>query len=116
MARRDRHHARLLWDAERWRRRAAGKVMGAALFFPVGEREDDAVAQAAAAKQVCASCGARLHCLAFALVLEPQDGIWGGLGPSERRALRRARQGRRARRRAQRAGNDAAVDRRTASS
>ena len=33
----------------------------------------------------------RLHCLTYALVANPEDGIWGGLGPSERRALRRAR-------------------------
>lgn len=106
----DRHHrARLLGDADRWRRRAACRAMGPQRFFPAGEREETAVALTAAAKQVCAQCPVRLHCLAFALVVDPEDGIWGGLGPSERRALRRARRCRRARRRAVRAGTDAQV-------
>jgi len=65
--------------------------MGSGLFFPAGERDEAAVAQTAAAKQVCARCSVRLHCLTYALVANPEDGIWSGLGPSERRALRRAR-------------------------
>jgi WhiB family redox-sensing transcriptional regulator len=91
----ERRRTRMLWDAGRWRRRAACRQMGAQLFFPVGERDEAAVAQTAAAKQVCARCRVRLHCLAYALATSPEDGIWGGLGPSERRALRRARQARR---------------------
>ena len=83
--------ARLLFDAGRWRRRAACRETGPELFFPAGERDEAAVAQTAAAKQVCACCDVRLHCLTYALVANPEDGIWGGLGPSERRALRRAR-------------------------
>jgi WhiB family redox-sensing transcriptional regulator len=74
--------------------------MGADLFFPAGERDDAAVARTAAAKQVCAACEVRLHCLTYALVASVDDGIWGGLDPAERRILRRAR---RARRRARRA-------------
>ena len=85
---------RILWDAGRWRRRAACRQMGSELFFPAGERDEGAVAQTAAAKQVCARCSVRLHCLTYALVAKPEDGIWGGLGPSERRALRRARRAR----------------------
>jgi len=87
----ERRRARVLWDAGRWRRRAACRQMGSELFFPAGERDEAAVAQTAAAKQVCARCSVRLHCLTYALVANPEDGIWGGLGPSERRALRRAR-------------------------
>jgi len=87
-------HDRLLFDGGRWRRRAACREMGPELFFPVGERDADAVAQAAEAKQVCARCDVRLHCLAYSLVANPEYGIWGGLGPSERRALRRARRAR----------------------
>ena len=85
------HHARLLWGAGGWRRRAACRGMGPALFFPAGERDAEAVAQVAAAKEVCAGCGVRLHCLAYALAANPDDGVWGGLSPSERRVLRRAR-------------------------
>ena len=67
--------------------------MGSELFFPAGERDEAAVAQTAAAKQVCARCGVRLHCCDYALVANAEDGVWGGLGPSERRALRQARPG-----------------------
>ena len=91
----ERRRSRVLWDAGRWRRRAACRQMGSELFFPAGERDEAAVAQTAAAKQVCARCSVRLHCLTYALVANPEDGIWGGLGPSERRALQRARRVRR---------------------
>ena len=87
--------ARLLFDAGRWRRRATCRKAGPELFFPAGERDEAAVVQTAAAKQVCARCDVRLHCLTYALVANPEDGIWGGLGPSERRALGRARRTRR---------------------
>lgn len=84
-------HARLLWDAGRWRRRAACRDMGPELFFPAGERTEEAAKQVAEAKSVCAQCGVRLHCLTYALVANPEDGIWGGLTPSERTTLRRRR-------------------------
>jgi WhiB family redox-sensing transcriptional regulator len=87
----ERRRARVLWDAGRWRRRAACREMGPEPFFPAGERDDAAVAQTTAATQVCARCSVRLHCLTYAFVANPEDGIWDGLGPSERRALRRAR-------------------------
>jgi WhiB family redox-sensing transcriptional regulator len=41
-----------------------------------------------AAKDVCASCPARVDCLDYALRVEEPLGIWGGLDPAERRALR----------------------------
>ena len=84
-------HARLLWDAGRWRRRAACRDMGPKLFFPAGERTEEAAKQVAEAKGVCGQCGVRLHCLTYALVANPEDGIWGGLTPSERTTLRRKR-------------------------
>lgn len=85
------HRARLLWDGGGWRRRAACRSMGPELFFPAGERTEDAAQQVAAAKAVCAHCPVRLHCLTYALVANPEDGIWGGLTPSERTTLRRQR-------------------------
>jgi WhiB family redox-sensing transcriptional regulator len=84
-------HARLLWDAGRCRRRAACRDMGPELFFPAGERTEEAANQVAEAKEVCGQCGVRLHCLTYALVANPEDGIWGGLTPSERTTLRRKR-------------------------
>ncbi|MGH9169544.1 MAG: WhiB family transcriptional regulator [Acidimicrobiales bacterium] len=86
-----RHRAALLFDAGGWRSRAACRDMGPDLFFPAGERAEDAVGQVAAAKAVCACCPVRLHCLTYALVASPEDGVWGGLALSERTALRRQR-------------------------
>ena len=65
--------------------------MGPELFFPVGEKEEVAAAQTAAAKQVCARCEVRLHCLAYALAARVEAGVWGGLSPSERMALAQRR-------------------------
>lgn len=38
----------------------------------------------ARARTVCARCGVRLECLAFALRTKGLDGVWGGLTESER--------------------------------
>jgi len=40
-----------------------------------------------AAKALCQRCPIRAQCLAFALEHHEDHGIWGGLAPSERRAL-----------------------------
>jgi WhiB family redox-sensing transcriptional regulator len=45
--------------------------------------------QAEEAKAVCAGCPVRPDCLAFALDTEQNDGVWGGLSETERRALKR---------------------------
>lgn len=93
-----------LWKAGRWRRRAACSGMGPSLFFPHGEREEAAARQVAEAKGVCATCPVKLHCLTYALHVDPGYGVWGGLTPSERAHLRRSRRLRRLRRAA---GDDA---------
>lgn len=41
------------------------------------------------AKTVCAACPVRARCLEYALANRETEGVWGGLGPSERRALLR---------------------------
>jgi hypothetical protein len=41
------------------------------------------------AKQVCARCPVRRPCLDYALATGEPNGIWGGLTPPQRRALRR---------------------------
>lgn len=43
------------------------------------------------AKKVCAACPVREKCLAYALENREIEGVWGGLGPVERRALLRRR-------------------------
>jgi WhiB family transcriptional regulator, redox-sensing transcriptional regulator len=42
----------------------------------------------AAAQAVCVTCPVRDECLAYAMEWEEPDGVWGGLTPSQRRALR----------------------------
>lgn len=41
------------------------------------------------AKQVCHRCSVRWECLAYAFGAEQEDGIWGGLTPTERIVLKR---------------------------
>lgn len=40
------------------------------------------------AKKVCAGCPVRAECLSFAMETGERDGIWGGLTPYERTALK----------------------------
>lgn len=42
------------------------------------------------AKRVCDACPVRLECLAYALEHDERDGVWGGLSPRQRQALKRA--------------------------
>jgi WhiB family redox-sensing transcriptional regulator len=41
------------------------------------------------AKSLCADCPIRLECLEYAVAVDEQYGVWGGLSPSERRQLKR---------------------------
>lgn len=43
------------------------------------------------AKRVCEGCFVREECLEYALERAEAFGIWGGLSPQERRAIRRER-------------------------
>lgn len=40
------------------------------------------------AKAACGRCPVRVECLAYALAADERFGVWGGLGPEERRAKR----------------------------
>jgi WhiB family transcriptional regulator, redox-sensing transcriptional regulator len=62
------------------------------LFFAVGTA-GPALVQIAEAKAVCARCPVVAPCLAWALATGQDDGIWGGLTPDERRALKTSRRG-----------------------
>lgn len=42
------------------------------------------------AKAVCVTCHVRAECLDHAMTVNEQYGIWGGLTPTERTAIRRA--------------------------
>lgn len=48
------------------------------LFFPIGTT-GPAVLQVTQAKRVCAGCAVRDNCLQWALALNVEHGVWGGL-------------------------------------
>jgi len=51
-------------------------------FYPSDDQD------ARRARQICAGCPFRRRCLAYAIEHDECHGIWGGLDPDERRALR----------------------------
>jgi WhiB family redox-sensing transcriptional regulator len=71
-----------------WTRDAACRDVDPETFFPVSEVGPGA-RQVAEAKAVCARCPVREACLAFALDEGLDDGVFGGLTPTERCKLRR---------------------------
>jgi WhiB family redox-sensing transcriptional regulator len=71
-------------SAPDWRTAAACRDEPTDLHFPVGDR-----GQIELAKDVCRRCPVRQQCLAFALKIGANDGIWGGLDERERANLTR---------------------------
>ena len=74
-----------------WQAGAACSPSTAELFFPLGNyrggRQEERVRRA---KKICRNCPVVLKCLKHALsnnLNETDDGIWGGMTPSERREL-----------------------------
>ena len=57
-------------------------------FFPPPRRHNN---DARLAKKICSKCPVKLECLDHALTNNEEHGIWGGLGPEERKKLRRKR-------------------------
>lgn len=73
---------RLIWE------RGACRDAPTQLFYPDRDSAYNDVANQA--RQYCHSpCPVLLECLFFGLVTEDRFGIWGGLSPRERSALRR---------------------------
>jgi WhiB family redox-sensing transcriptional regulator len=70
---------------EQWRDDAACRGADLELFFPISDEA------AGPAKSICASCPVRDDCLEWALSSRQEDGVFGGMTPSERRRLRRRR-------------------------
>ncbi|MDE0700060.1 MAG: WhiB family transcriptional regulator [Acidimicrobiaceae bacterium] len=77
------------FDAIDWQLRAACRGPQSAIFFPPAspERRDEKRARERHAKAICETCTVRDDCLAHALSIREQHGIWGGLSESERRQL-----------------------------
>ena len=73
-----------------WQVRAACRGPQSAVFFPPSrsERRDDKRRREARAKAICGECRVRSECLAYAVEIREQHGIWGGLRESERKLIR----------------------------
>lgn len=74
--------------ATSWRERDACLNEDPELFFPIGTTGPAAL-QTIEAKRVCAGCPVRDDCLQWAMSVNVEQGIWGGLSEDERRSLRR---------------------------
>ena len=73
------------WD---WQVEAQCRGMSSAFFFhPWGERGPARDARVERAKEVCAQCPVILQCRSFALTVQEQYGVWGGLSEDELRLL-----------------------------
>ena len=79
-----------------WRGQAACQKMDPNLFHPKagwGYADNSKLIQrqVQAAKDVCARCQVVDACLSYAMAARVDEGIYGGLDPRERNALRRRR-------------------------
>jgi Transcription factor WhiB len=74
--------------------RCADSTLDPDQWFPVSAEADKARHEAAAAITVCTTCLVRTQCLELSLRHWDigQHGVWGGLVPADRAALRRRRQ------------------------
>lgn len=71
-----------------WMARGACYAAGTAvadLFHPAGQGDDDY----AAARRICNACPAIDDCRDYALTAREPFGMWGGLTPTERRAIQK---------------------------
>jgi WhiB family transcriptional regulator, redox-sensing transcriptional regulator len=68
-----------------WVRDAACAQTDPEAFFPYGETSTEV----RLAKAVCNGCEVRTECLTYALEVDEQWGIWGGLTPRERKRLKK---------------------------
>jgi WhiB family redox-sensing transcriptional regulator len=80
-----------LTETATWNMRAACRGESASLFMPAIALQSAPgnARRVKHAKRVCAQCPVRRECLDYALRVDEQLGIWGGLDAAERRALRR---------------------------
>ncbi|WP_406413917.1 WhiB family transcriptional regulator [Streptomyces halstedii] len=73
---------------DNWRTHAACRDEDPDLFFSIGTT-GPALVQTEEAKAVCRGCPVRQQCLDWALENNQDAGVWGGLGETERRTLKR---------------------------
>ena len=75
---------------EDWQDRAAcrGPEQSRTFFPPTTlERRDEKDERESRAKAICATCSVRKPCLEYAVRINEQHGIWGGLNENERKVL-----------------------------
>jgi WhiB family transcriptional regulator, redox-sensing transcriptional regulator len=77
-----------------WRDDAACRHADPDLFFPIATA-GPALDQIDQAKRICRACPVQQPCLAWALELGVESGIWAGTTEDERRAIRAASAGHR---------------------
>ena len=75
-----------------WRDLASCRDEDPELFFPISTT-GPALVQVERARAVCRRCSVVDQCLRWALSTGQSAGIWGGLTPDERRAVRRGTTG-----------------------
>ena len=73
---------RILVDRPEWMRRAACSGM-THLFFPEG-----AGPPPTEARLICEGCAVTRECLGHAILAGENWGVWGGMGPRQRRRVR----------------------------
>jgi WhiB family redox-sensing transcriptional regulator len=71
-----------------WLQYAACSTVEPEVFFPVGTT-DNSLIKVDRAKRVCARCPVREACLRWAVALEVDHGVFGGLSEDERKAIKR---------------------------
>jgi WhiB family redox-sensing transcriptional regulator len=75
-----------------WRHDSTCRNEDPELFFPTGRSGSVTYdVQVIQAKAVCGRCPVVTACLEWALTNSRDDGIWGGMDPTERRTLKRRR-------------------------
>jgi hypothetical protein len=72
-------------DVPAWMDRALCAQTDPQLFFP------ESSANPNEAKRICSSCPVQTECLTYAIEQNDPNGVWGGLGPRERKRLRKTR-------------------------
>ena len=85
-----------IFDAEMWgwQSEAACADSDLSLFFAPNyfEKKRRKLSREAEAKKFCDECPVRSACLNYAIRLNEEHGIWGGLNEAERRSLVRIRE------------------------
>ncbi len=76
-------------ETQQWQLKAACRGPQARVFFPPAqfERKDEKVDREERAKEICTTCSVQQDCLDYAVRINEQHGIWGGLSENERKAL-----------------------------